>query len=94
MTPERLAAIERAEEGLLALGFRQVRVRWHGEIARIELGPDDIDRMGDPALRAEMSSVVRGAGFRFAAVDLEGYRQGSLNPPLLAIELPRREETT
>lgn len=81
VTPERLAAIERAEDGLYALGFRQVRVRWHGEIARVEVAEDEMERLLDPALRARASAAVRAAGFRFVAVDLEGYRQGSLNPP-------------
>ena len=85
VTPERLAAIERAEEGLTRLGFRQLRVRWHGEVARIELGADEMARLAEPGLREAMAAAVREAGFRFAAVDLEGYRQGSLNPPLVRI---------
>jgi uncharacterized protein len=85
VTPERLRAIELAEEGLYTLGFRQVRVRWHGEVARIELAPEEMTRLSDPALRARVSEVVRAGGFRFVAVDLDGYRQGSLNPPLIEI---------
>ena len=86
VTPERLHAIETAEEGLYDLGFRLVRVRWHGEIARIELGEEEIARLADPAMRARVADAVRAAGFRFVTLDLDGYRQGSLNPPLLTIE--------
>jgi uncharacterized protein len=85
VTADRLRAVERAEEGLAALGFRQFRVRWHGEIARIELAPEEIARLADPEVRAAMARKVKEAGFQFVTVDLEGYRQGSLNPPLLRI---------
>jgi len=83
VTPERLAAIERAEEGLYALGFRQVRVRWHGEVARLEVAENEMVRLGDPATRLAAAAAVREAGFRFVALDLDGYRQGSLNAPAL-----------
>ena len=86
VTPDKLQAVERAEAGLSALGFRQFRVRWHGEIARIELAPEEMARMADPGLRAGVVTVVKEAGFRFVALDLEGYRQGSLNPTLLEIQ--------
>jgi uncharacterized protein len=69
-------------------------VRHHGEIARIELGPGEADRLGDPQFRASVVAAVKAAGFRFVAVDLEGYRAGSLNPqpsePLYSIA-PQRE---
>jgi pyridinium-3,5-biscarboxylic acid mononucleotide sulfurtransferase len=84
VTPERLDQIARAEIEIRSLGFRQVRVRHHGDIARIELGPGEADRLADPALRATVAAKVKGAGFRFVAVDLEGYREGSLNPANLA----------
>ena len=86
VTPERLAAIEKAEAGLYGLGFRQVRVRWHEQIARIEIADEEIGRLADPQLRKRAAAVVRGAGFRFVTLDLEGYRQGSLNPSLLEIQ--------
>lgn len=79
VTPERLARVERAEAALETLGFRQVRVRDHGDVARIELGPDEIPRLLDPALRAETARQVRNAGFRFVALDLLGYRTGNLH---------------
>jgi uncharacterized protein len=80
VTAERLGQIARAEGELRRLGFRQLRVRHHGEIARIELGPGEADRLGDAGLRAAVAAGVKAAGFRFVAVDLEGYREGSLNP--------------
>ena len=82
VTPERLAQVERAEAALMALGFRQVRVRHHGEVARIEVGPDELDRMLDPATRERALQGVTAAGYRYAALDLKGYRSGSLNPPV------------
>jgi len=80
VTPERLAAVERAEEGLIGLGFRQIRVRHHGDVARIEVAEEEMARLEDPALRQAVSRAVRAAGFRYVALDLDGYRQGSLNP--------------
>ena len=81
VTSEKLGAVEAAENALFALGFRQVRVRWHGEVARIELGEDEISRLSDSSMRKAVSESVRKAGFRFVALDLDGYRQGSFNPP-------------
>jgi len=83
VTPEKLRAIEVAESGLSGLGFRQFRVRWHGEIARIELDPAEMVRLADPVVRERIAAAVKAAGFRFVTIDLEGYRQGSLNPTLL-----------
>jgi uncharacterized protein len=78
VTPERLLQVEQAENAVRALGFRQFRVRHHGEIARIEFDDDGLSRLADPALRRALSDGVRGAGFRFAAVELEPFRSGSL----------------
>lgn len=78
VTPERLRQVERAESAVRALGFRQFRVRHHGEIGRIELDADGLARLADPELRRGLSEGVRGAGFRFAAVELEPFRSGSL----------------
>jgi len=79
VTPERLLQVERAEAALRRLGFRQLRVRHHGEIARLELDDEGLERV--VSVRAEVSAAVREAGFRHVAVDLEGYRAGSLNVP-------------
>ncbi len=81
VTPERLRQVERAEAAVRALGFRQFRVRHHGEIGRIELDADEFSRLSDPAIRRALSEGVRRAGFRFAAVELEPFRSGSLGAP-------------
>jgi uncharacterized protein len=64
--------------GLGNLGFRQCRVRHHGDIARIELSNEDAGRLANPALRAEIVRAVKSAGFRFVTIDLEGYGSGRL----------------
>ncbi len=77
ITPEMLRQIESAEDALVELGFRQFRVRHHGDIARIELPADDL-----PAALAQRAAIVAGveaAGYRFVTLDLAGFRSGSLN---------------
>jgi uncharacterized protein len=76
----RLSQIERAERGLRELGFRQLRVRHHGEIARLELDEQGSRLLADRELRERVIRLIHEAGFRFVALDLEGYRTGSLNP--------------
>jgi uncharacterized protein len=85
VTPERLSQVERAEAGLRALGLRDVRVRHHGEIGRVEIGEGELDAAF--ARRAEVVAAVKGAGFRIAALDLEPFRSGRLNE-LAGIPLP------
>lgn len=80
VTREKLSQIEQAEEVLRGLGFRQFRVRHHGEIARIELGTDELLRAAEPAARERIASSLAALGFRFVTLDLGGYRTGSLNP--------------
>lgn len=82
VTPEGLARIEAAEDRVRALGFRQFRVRHHGDVARLEVDPAELDRALDPALRRRLVQALKEAGYRFAALDLEGYRTGSLNEAL------------
>ncbi len=77
VTLGRLAAVESAEAALRALGFGQLRVRHHGEAARIEVEPDVLEAV--VARRDEVVQAVRNAGFTFVALDLEGFRSGSLN---------------
>jgi uncharacterized protein len=77
VTPEALRRIGAAEAALKRLGFRQVRVRHHGDVARIEVEAPDMERL--LALRAEAVAGVREAGYAFVALDLEGYATGSLN---------------
>lgn len=81
VTLGRLAAVERAEAALHALGFAQLRVRHHGEVARLEVEPEMLDEV--VAGRDEVVAAVRAAGFAYVALDLEGFRSGSLNRVLV-----------
>lgn len=77
VTVERLRAVAQAEEQLRALGFRQVRVRHYGDLARIELGRDELDAsMGQ---REAILAAVKSAGYSYVTLDLEGFRSGNLN---------------
>jgi len=80
VTEERLDQVRRAESVLRSLGFRQFRVRHHGEVARLELDPEGQRLIEDPSVRSRVAAGVRASGFRFVTVDLDGYRSGSLNP--------------
>ncbi len=82
VTLERLSQIEAGEERLRELGFRQVRLRHHGELARIEVAPEELTRALDPDMARRMAEVVKPLGFRWVSLDLEGYRMGSLNEVL------------
>ncbi len=81
ITPALLARIEKAEDCLQQLGFHASRVRCHGEIARIECRGADITRIPEPAVRSQLIQRFKAIGFKFITLDLEGYRQGSMNPP-------------
>jgi pyridinium-3,5-biscarboxylic acid mononucleotide sulfurtransferase len=83
--PEKLGQIERAEAALHALGFGDLRVRNHGDVARIELTPDDLVRAVGPDLRPRVQAAVVAAGFRFAAVDLAGIQSGAFTLPLVQV---------
>lgn len=85
VTPERLGQVERAEAALRALGLRDLRVRHHGEVGRIEVGEGEIDEAF--ARRGEIASAVKAAGFRIAALDLEPFRSGRMNE-IAGIALP------
>ena len=82
VTRERLTQIGGFEAALKALGFRQVRVRYHDELARIELDPSDLMRAADPSLRAQIVAEGKRSGFRYVTLDLAGYRTGSHNEVL------------
>lgn len=82
VTDEKLRMIERAETVLRSLGFRICRVRHHDTVARIELGPDEIPRALEPETAATIDRELRAIGYRHVAVDLRGYRLGSLNEGL------------
>ena len=79
VTPELLAQIDRSESVLRGCGFRQFRVRAHGNLARIEIAGEELPRALDPATSAQISAGLKAAGFTFVTLDLEGYRSGSLN---------------
>lgn len=87
VTSERLMQVARAEQALRELGFVELRVRHHGEVARIELAPAEIERALVVTMRERMTEVVRDAGYRYVALDLLGYRRGSLNEGLRLIEI-------
>ena len=85
LTNEKLHMVEEAEEYLLNKGFKQFRVRVHGSsalLARIELLPEDIDRAVELSVREEINDKLHGMGFAYVALDLKGYRTGSLNEVL------------
>lgn len=79
ITPERLRRVDEFEDGLRALGFRQLRVRFHGEIARLELEPDAMRRALEPGVREQIVTLGRRLGFTFVSLDLAGFASGSLN---------------
>jgi uncharacterized protein len=82
VTEEKLRVIEHAEDALRQLGFRQLRVRHHGDVARIELARDEMPRLLDPEVSVRIDSALRALGFQYVSVDLRGYRLGSLNEGL------------
>jgi len=84
VTRNTLAAVEKGEEALHDLGFRQVRVRHHGEIVRIEIAREQLHRALDPAMAAEFTRIFKALGFKFVTLDLEGFRSGSMNALLPA----------
>ena len=84
VTPEALAQIESGEEALAELGFRQCRVRHHGDLVRIEIAPDELPRALSPEMAARFTRIFRELGFTFVTLDLEGFRSGSLNALLPA----------
>jgi uncharacterized protein len=90
VTRESLTVVEKGEDALRALGFRQFRVRHHGEIVRIEIARDELARALDPAMAAAFTGIFKELGFKFITLDLEGFRSGSMNAFLPAGDLLRR----
>ena len=82
VTLEKLSMVDRAEMALKQLGFRQVRVRHHGDIARVEVADVEMARALDVDMAGRMAAALKALGFKFVALDLEGYRTGSLNETL------------
>ncbi len=79
VTAEALAAVEQGEDALRGLGFRQFRVRHHGEIARLEISREELSRALTPEMFAEFTRIFKDLGFTFVTVDTEGFRSGSMN---------------
>jgi uncharacterized protein len=82
ITPARLARVAAAEAAIRELGFRVVRVRDHGDLARLELGPDEVGRAVAPEVRGKALASLKALGYIYVALDLEGYRTGSMNEVL------------
>jgi uncharacterized protein len=79
---QNVKTVERGEEEIKALGFRQFRVRFHGDVVRIEIAPDELDRAMSLEMARRFTSIFKPLGFHYVTLDLEGYRQGSLNAVL------------
>jgi uncharacterized protein len=79
VTPERLGLVERGEAALRELGFRQFRVRLHDNLARVEIAVEELPRALSPEMAAAIAGRLKAAGFAYVTLDLQGYRQGSLN---------------
>ena len=82
ITDEGLARVDRAEQLLFGLGFQQLRVRIHGDVARIEILPEEFDRLMDAETRSLVYERLKDYGFRYVTLDLRGYRSGSMNEVL------------
>jgi len=90
VTREALAVVEKGEDALRAMGFRQVRVRHHGEIVRLEIACEELNRALDAAMAAKFANIFKALGFKFVTLDLEGFRSGSMNTLLAPEALLRR----
>lgn len=82
VTIEKLSVIERGESKLRALGFQQMRVRHHGDVARIEIAPEEMPRALNVEMAQRIAAAFKQLGFKFVTLDLEGYRTGALNESL------------
>ena len=91
VTPERLDRVARAEAFVRGLGLRQLRVRDHGDLARIEVPLESIEQLAAPTVRAQIVDHLKGLGFAHVTLDLEGFRSGSMNASLLSIGRANRK---
>ncbi len=82
VTPETVKTVEAGEEAMKALGFRQFRVRFHGELVRIEIARDEMERALSVDMAARLTSIFKPLGFHYVTLDLQGYRQGAMNESL------------
>ncbi|HTS08576.1 MAG TPA: ATP-dependent sacrificial sulfur transferase LarE, partial [Candidatus Eisenbacteria bacterium] len=89
VTRKALEAVEQGEDALRGLGFRQFRVRHHGEIVRIEIAREELDRALTTVMASQLTSIFKQLGFKFVTLDLEGFRSGSMNAFLPADQLRR-----
>jgi uncharacterized protein len=89
VTREALDVVERGEDAIRALGFRQFRVRHHGDIVRIEVAREEMERALNPAMASQFTTIFKQLGFKFVTLDLEGFRSGSMNMLLPAEQLRR-----
>lgn len=89
VTTEALSAVEQGEDALRQLGFRQFRVRHHGDIARIEIARNEMVRAMTPEMAAEFTRIFKNLGFKFVTLDLEGFRSGSMNALLSPEQIVR-----
>jgi uncharacterized protein len=89
ITPERLRQVDEFEDGLRALGFRQLRVRFHDAVARLELAADDLPRIVAPGVRDQVVALGKRLGFTYVALDLAGFRSGSMNEGLVTLGVRR-----
>ncbi len=86
VTLENIKQVETGEEELKALGFRQFRVRFHGEVVRIEIAKEEMARALTPEMAQKFTAIFKQLGFKYVTLDLEGYRQGSMNEVLPIIQ--------
>jgi uncharacterized protein len=89
VTRENLSMVEQGEDALRALGFRQCRVRHHGDIVRIEIAREELHRALTPEMAAEFTRIFKALGFKFVTLDMEGFRSGSMNALLPVAEIGR-----
>ena len=90
VTREALSVVEQGEDALHGLGFRQLRVRHHGDIVRIEIALEELPRALNPGMAAEFTRIFKALGFKFVTLDLEGFRSGSMNSLLPVERLDRK----
>ena len=93
VTIENVKTVEAGEEEIKELGFRQFRVRFHGEVVRIEIAPEELPKALNLEMAHRLTAIFKKLGFRYVTLDLEGYRQGSLNEVLNLRERPREAKS-
>ncbi len=82
VTIQNVKTVDRGEDAIRALGFRQFRVRFHGDVVRIEVAPEELERAMNVEMARRFTAIFKALGFHYVTLDLEGYRQGSLNAVL------------